>query len=468
MGANHWLARRGVRWRSTVAAVIVVGLALIAGAAALLLVLHHSLVSSVNDTVSQRAADISAQISADDIVAARPTIDASAGDGTLVQVISGTDTVVMSSPSLDGEPPISAARPAPGKTVVQVIDVEAADSESYRVVSVGVNSARGPVVVVTAQSLSDVGTTLRTVASLLALGSPFLLAMVAIATWVAVGRSLSAVDTIRRRVETIESTDLHLRVPVPAADDAVGQLAITMNAMLARLERSSQVQRQFVADASHELRSPLASVRASLDVAAREGNPEAWTRSTEVISDEVERMTVLVARLLTLAKADEGALTMQRVDVDLDDLVLSEARRLESQTRLEIRADAPPTRILGDPDRLAEALRNLTDNAGRFAQSIVELRISANGEGRMVSLSVSDDGAGVPTEDRDRVSERFVRLDDHRGRTDGGAGLGLAIVTEIARAHGGRLTIGQSPLGGAVFTISLPKIAQSPQSSAIR
>lgn len=457
-----------MRWRSTVAAVIVVGLALIAGAAALLLVLHHSLVSSVNDTASQRAADISAQISADDIVAARPTIDASAGDGTLVQVISGTDTVVMSSPSLDGEPPISATRPAPGKTVVQDVDVEAADSESYRVVSVGVNSPRGPVVVVTAQSLSDISTTLRTVETLLALGSPFLLAMVAIATWVAVGHSLSAVDTIRRRVETIESTDLHLRVPVPAADDAVGQLAVTMNAMLARLERSSEVQRQFVADASHELRSPLASVRASLDVAAREGDPEAWTRSTEVISDEVDRMTVLVARLLTLAKADEGALTMQRVDVDLDDLVLSEARRLESQTSLEIRADAPPTRILGDPDRVAEALRNLTDNAGRFAQSIVELTISANGDGQMVSLSVSDDGAGVPIEDRDRVSERFVRLDDHRGRTDGGAGLGLAIVTEIARAHGGRLTIGQSSLGGAQFTIWLPQIAHSTQSPAIR
>ena len=456
--SKGWTDRIGVRWRSTAAAVLVVAVALILGGLALVLVLRHSLVNNVDATVVQRAKDIAAQIGSDDIDAAVPTINASAGDGTLVQVVDETGAVVLSSPSLDGEAAITSTAPAPGDVTKQNLSISANDAETYRVVSVSVDSNVGPVVVVTAQSLSDVSSTYRTVATLLAVGSPFLLLAVGIATWFAVGRSLAAVDRMRLRVETIEATDLHQRVPVPKAEDEVARLAITMNEMLDRLENSASTQRRFVADASHELRSPLASLRASLDVASRTSQPGSWAEATLVMSDEVDRMTALVSQLLLLAKADEDALLMRRVDVDLDDLVGGEARRLRSQTSLQVDVDAPPTRVVGDPDRLAELLRNLTDNAASYARSTIEITLRTTAG--TVVLSVDDDGPGIPAKDRVRVTERFVRLEEHRSRSQGGAGLGLAIVSEIARGHGGTLTVGSSELGGARFVVTLPYNAE--------
>lgn len=456
--SKGWTDRIGVRWRSTAAAVLVVAVALILGGLALVLVLRHSLVNNVDATVVQRAKDIAAQIGSDDIDAAVPTINASAGDGTLVQVVDETGAVVLSSPSLDGEAAITSTAPAPGDVTKQNLSISANDAETYRVVSVSVDSNVGPVVVVTAQSLSDVSSTYRTVATLLAVGSPFLLLAVGIATWFAVGRSLAAVDRMRLRVETIEATDLHQRVPVPKAEDEVARLAITMNEMLDRLESSASTQRRFVADASHELRSPLASLRASLDVASRTSQPGSWAEATLVMSDEVDRMTALVSQLLLLAKADEDALLMRRVDVDLDDLVGGEARRLRSQTSLQVDVDAPPTRVVGDPDRLAELLRNLTDNAASYARSTIEITLRTTAG--TVVLSVDDDGPGIPAKDRVRVTERFVRLEEHRSRSQGGAGLGLAIVSEIARGHGGTLTVGSSELGGARFVVTLPYNAE--------
>ena len=451
---RRWRDRLGVRWRSTAAAVLVVAMALLLGGLALVLVLRHSLIGNVDVAVSQRAQDIAAQIRSGDVKAAVPTINASTSDGTLVQVISDTGVVVLSSPSLDGESAITAATPAPGQTVTSDLNISANDAEPYRVVSVGVESTSGPVVVVAAQSLSDVASTYFTVAVLLAAGSPFLLLAVGLATWVAVGRSLAAVDRMRVRVETIGATDLHQRVPVPMAEDEVAHLAETMNSMLDRLEKSASTQRQFVADASHELRSPLASLRASLDVASQGADLAAWSAAGPVMSDEVERMTALVAELLLLAKADEGALTMRHVDVDLDDLVAGEARRLTSQTQLTVQVDAVPIRVLGDPDRLAEVLRNLTDNAVRFAHSTVRLGLGFHSD--VVCLSVDDDGPGIPARDRARVMQRFVRLEEHRGRAQGGAGLGLAIVSEIVRAHGGTLAATSSDLGGARLVVTLP------------
>lgn len=457
--SKRWTHRIGVRWRSTAAAVLVVAAALILGGSALVLVLQHSLVNNVDATVVQRAKDIAAQIDSDDIDAAVPTINASAGDGTLVQVVDEAGAVLLSSPSIDGEEAITSAAPEPGAVARQDLSISANDAETYRVVAVGVDSNVGPVVVLTAQSLSDVSSTNRTVAMLLAVGSPFLLLAVGLATWFAVGRSLAAVDRMRLRVESIEATDLHERVPVPKAEDEVARLAITMNEMLDRLESSAATQRRFVADASHELRSPLASLRASLDVARDTSQSGTWGEASLVMSDEVNRMTALVSQLLLLAKADEDALILRYVDVDLDDLVAGEARRLTSQTSLHVDVDSPPTRIYGDPDRLAEVVRNLTDNAASYARTTISIGLRRS-EGS-VELSVDDDGPGIPAEDRGRVTERFVRLDDHRSRSQGGAGLGLAIVTEIARAHGGTLTVESSNLGGAKMMVTLPSTEQA-------
>ena len=452
--AGGFWSRRGVRARSTIAAVLVVAVALIGGGVALVVVLKVALTSSVEQSVQQRARDVAAQIADEDIEAATPTIGAAAGDGTLVQVVNAAGAVVVSSSSIDGEPAIQTSAASGPEPVTSQVRLPFVDNDPYLVAAIAVQGRDEIVTVVTAQSLVQVQKVYSLVGWLLLLGSPFLLAAVGAVTWLAVGRSLHSVDRIRERVETIGASDLHERVPVPVAKDEVAALATTMNRMLGRLETSAATQRQFIADASHELRSPLTSMRASLDVAQTIGGGDAWVEAEPVLSDEVDRMTRLVGDLLLLAKADEGAVPLHRVDVDLDDLVASEARRLRSQTALAITTSIEPVRVIADPERLAQALRNLVDNAVRFAASEVHLTVAATSGGAV--MSVADDGPGIPAEQRDSVLDRFVRLDDHRARDHGGAGLGLAIASEIARLHGGRILVGSSSLGGAQVSVLLP------------
>jgi signal transduction histidine kinase len=316
-------SRRGVRARSTIAAVLVVAVALIGGGITLVVVLRVALTNSVEQSVQQRARDVAAQIADEDIEAATPTIDAAPGDGTLVQIVNSTGTVVASSPSINGEPAIPVTAPGGSVLTTSQVQLPFVDNDAYLVAAVAVQAKDEVVTVITAQSLVQVQKVYTLVGWLLLLGSPFLLAAVGVVTWVAVGRSLRSVDRIRDRVEMIGASDLHERVPVPAAKDEIAALATTMNHMLGRLEASASTQRRFIADASHELRSPLTSMRTSLDVAQSIGGGDAWVEAEPVLSDEVDRMTRLVGDLLLLARADEGAIPLHRVDVDLDDLVAS-------------------------------------------------------------------------------------------------------------------------------------------------
>jgi len=451
--SGFW-SRRGVRARSTIAAVLVVTVALIGGGITLVLVLNVALTNSVEQNVQQRARDVAAQIADEDIEAATPTIDAAPGDGTLVQVVNAAGAVVVSSPSINGEPAIQAVALVGADPSTTQIRLPFVDNDPYLVATVAVQGRGEIITVITAQSLVQVQKVYSLVAWLLLLGSPFLLAAVGAVTWLAVGRSLRSVDRIRERVETIGGSDLHERVPVPVATDEVAALARTMNHMLGRLETSAATQRRFIADASHELRSPLTSMRASLEVAEAIGGADAWVEAEPVLSDEVDRMTRLVGDLLLLARADEGAVSLDRVDVDLDDLMTSEARRLRSQTVLTITTSIEPVQVGADPERLAQALRNLVDNAVRFAAQEIHLTVATTSGGAV--MSVEDDGPGIPPEDRDSVLGRFVRLDDHRARDHGGAGLGLAIASEIARLHGGHILVGASRLGGAQVSVLLP------------
>lgn len=266
--AGGWWARRGVRQRSTIVAVLVVSFALALGGVALIVVLGHELTSSVSASVTQRTQDVAAQIGADDINAATPTINASTGDGTLIQIIDSTGAVVLSSPSIEGEPAMVSAGDLNGDPQILRVTLLFVDNAPYLVATVPVGASVGPVVVVGAQSLAQVQRVAQLVTLSLLIGSPLLLLAVGWVTCWAVGRSLSSVDRIRVRVEGIGAQDLAERVPVPPAQDEIAALAATMNHMLDRLEGSAITQRRFVADASHELKSPLASMRASL-----EGNP---------------------------------------------------------------------------------------------------------------------------------------------------------------------------------------------------
>lgn len=458
--------RRGVRARSTIAAILVVAVALLVGGITVVTVLKVALTNSVEESVRQRARDVAAQVVDEDLEADPPAIDAAPGDGTLVQVVNASGTVVVSSPSISGRPPIQAQAATGAEPVVTQVRLPFVGNDPYLVAAVAVQGRNETATVLAAQSLVQVQRVYSLVGWLLLAASPLLLAAVGAVTWIAVGRSLRSVDRIRERVETIGASDLHERVPVPAAKDEVAALARTMNRMLGRLEQSAAGQRQFIADASHELRSPLASMRASLDVAKSLGGDDAWRQAEPVISDEVDRMTYLVADLLMLAKADEGAISLQTVAVDLDDLVASEARRLRAQTNLTVSTRLEAIQVSADPEKLAQALRNLIDNAARFAEREILLTLVAvDGSAQ---LGVGDDGPGIPVDRRASVLERFARLDDHRGRGQGGSGLGLSIASEIARLHCGYIVVGESALGGAQVSLVLPLVGPGTTTASSR
>ncbi|MGV8877285.1 MAG: HAMP domain-containing sensor histidine kinase [Rhodoglobus sp.] len=272
---------------------------------------------------------------------------------------------------------------------------------------------------------------------------------------IVVRRALAPVDQMRRQVDAVTGRNLDHRVDDQGSNDEIGRLARTMNAMLDRLDRSQQAQRQFISDASHELKSPLASLRQYAEVA--DVHPERFTAAelAEAILDEGGRLERLVQGMLVLARADERALTPDPVAVDLDDPVLAEAARVRATTALTVDVSAvSPARVMGDAGLLAQVARNLVDNATRHAEH--GLRLSLSADEHEVVLLVDDDGGGIAVEDRERVFERFLRLDDARSREAGGSGLGLAIVREIVTAHGGTVRVDDSPSGGARFEVRMP------------
>jgi signal transduction histidine kinase len=227
-----------------------------------------------------------------------------------------------------------------------------------------------------------------------------------------------------------------------------------MNQMLVRLEDSRTRQQQFVADASHELRSPLAGIRQAAEVSRAHPGALPEGELAEAVLEESARMQRLVEQLLLLTRADDGVVSRVRADVDLDDLALTEARRVRRAGLAVDTAGISGGRVRGDSTSLAQAVRNLVDNAARHADQRLALAVrSTPGQ---VELIVEDDGAGIPEDQRERVFERFVRLDEARDRDAGGSGLGLAIVKEIVTAHGGTVTVGSAELGGARFVVRLP------------
>jgi signal transduction histidine kinase len=326
----------------------------------------------------------------------------------------------------------------------------ASSSQSVRVQQT-VATQQGQITLVADRSLIEVNRTVHTVTDVLLIGVPALVAATALLAWQLAGRALRPVESIRAEAAAITGTTMHRRVPEPDTSDEVGRLAQTMNAMLDRLEESSTRQRRFVSDASHELRSPVAAIRAQLEVALRRGDRADWPQVAHRVLDEDQRLEVAVAELLQLARVEEHE-SAESVDVDLDDLVLEEATRVRPVPLDTSRVSAG--RVQGDARQLTRLVRNLLDNGCSHARSRVAVAV-ATGEGS-VWMVVDDDGPGIPAEDRERVFDRFTRLDEGRERDGGGAGLGLAMVRSIAERHGGTVTVHDAPFGGARFLVRLP------------
>ncbi|GII96838.1 sensor histidine kinase [Sinosporangium siamense] len=392
-GSGHRLS--SVRLRATVAATVVVAAALGLAAAVLVVSLKVSLETSANAEAGRRAVSAASTL----LVDARP--------GELLQQATDPDVQIADT-----------TEHAPWKAV----------EGDFAVASMIVPTEAGMVTVYGRASLAAAEQALQTLNGLLLFGLPLLLAVVAAMTWFSVGRALAPVAVIRAKVADITARDLHQRVPVPASGDEIAGLATTVNVTLDRLETAVERHKQFVADAAHELRSPIATLRARLELA------EPTDLSTEALAD-VDRLQRLAGDLLLLARLDAGE-PLKAEEVDLGQVVAEESLRPGTAVTLDI---SPDVVINGSRGHLSRLVTNLVDNAVRHATTTVEVRVRET-DGA-ATLEVLDDGPGIPPEHREAVFERFTRLDEARARDGGGVGLGLPIARDIATLHGGTLAV---------------------------
>lgn len=447
----------GLRRQSVRTAVLVVGSGLLAGAALLLVLLQSALVSSVENEVTGRSADLAAVMSTEGLNAAAAAVRLDPTRNEVAQIL-GTDgrVVACSEPQLTV--PLSPARPAPGSAVLDRLDELplVQDDDDHLVAARGVAVDGRSYVVQVAAPVQVQTDTLRVVGLFVVAAVPLILGLVGLAVWILVGRSLQAVERIRRQVSAIDHERLGDRVDVPPTGDEVALLASTMNTMLDRLQTSDQALRAFLSDASHELRSPLSTLITATEVASLDPTGDRWADLQPLVRTESERMQSLVEGLLTLAKADAHTLVIAQDEVDLDDVLDREVRRLRVLTDLTLTVRIDPVRVRGDEGRLTQVVRNLLDNAVRHARSTVAL--STGSDGDRVRIDVDNDGPVIGDADRTRVFERFTRLEESRDRDAGGSGLGLAISAEIVALHHGSIQVTATERGWCRFTVSLPRL----------
>ncbi|MDQ6751955.1 MAG: ATP-binding protein [Actinomycetota bacterium] len=443
----------------TAAAVVVVAAALLAGGLLLVVLLQRSLLASAEgdalDEAAEVATQLATQLAAGGIGKASDSIT-TAHAGQYVQIVDPAGHVVAFSAPSARAAPLSSLRPGAGRTLTETVTnlPTLGSNDDFFIVVTGVRTGGAVYSVQVAATVQVQADTVATVAWFALGASPLLLAIVGGAVWVLAGRSLRQVERIRGQVARINARRLDDRVDVPHTRDEIHALAVTMNIMLDRLQVSDRGQRRFVSDASHELRSPLATLSAGVEIASTDPTGETWKQLQDVLVGETNRMRYLVDDLLTLAQANDDGIRIASEDVDLDDVVDAEVRRLRSTSLHRITAELSAARIVGDSRRLAQVLRNVLDNADRHALSHVHVRLAADASSTIIEID--DDGAPVPEADRQRIFERFVRLDESRSRESGGSGLGLAIAAGILAAHHGSIRATQSRAGECRFEICFP------------
>ena len=435
---------RGIRLRVTLVATSIVALALVVAGVGMVGVFRRTLTDKVRTDAFARA-----EQAVDDLDRGA-TPELATGDEAFVQVVDPQGRVVLASENLEGARRVGDLEPGESRSVDEVPFEE---DDQFMVVAV--ESSADRTTVLAGQALDVVDESLAALTALLLVGVPVLAAAIGWVIWLMVGRALRPIEAIRSEVESISTGKLQRRVPVPASDDEVAHLAATMNGMLERLEEGHARERRFVSDASHELRSPVASIRQHAEVALSHPDGTSLSDLAEDVLAEDLRLQRIVEDLLMLARMDEDEPKEQRSSVDLDDLVLAEAARRDGGPVGIDAGGVSGGRVTGDPRQLERLVGNLLDNAVRHADRRVRVELSE--AGGTVLLAVDDDGRGVPADERDRVFGRFVRLEGSRDRDSGGAGLGLAIVAEVAAAHGGRAMVTASELGGARFEVRWPR-----------
>ena len=435
------------------------GLAVALAAAALLLrgAVQGSLTREVDGTARQGARQVAA-------LADTNQLPSTVLAGTLtVQVLRPDGQIVAASPTVDRLVPLLS--PARADAAARSGSAVLLDGRPFgipylmRVVAV---PASGGEIVLSGAAYTQVRDSMRTLTGALLVGTPLLLLLLAGVTWLVVGSTLRPISALRRGAQVITATGVTRELPVPEARDEVRVLAVTLNDMLTRLDAAQQRQRRLVSDTAHELRSPIAGIRAQLEVALDHPEQQDWPQTAQDVLADTLRLASLAEDLLVLARLDEyQPQATAGKPVDVAALVTEEVER-SAGGRVPVTArTGGPCVVIGDADGLRRLLRNLIDNALRYAKSKVE--VAAHREDSEAVLTVSDDGPGIPEADRERAFDRFVRLDDARSRDEtqgGGAGLGLAIVRAIARNHGGSAYLeGRTPGLRAVVRIPVDNAA---------
>ena len=439
-----------IRVRLTLAALVIVVATLAVGGASLVWLLHTSLTDGLVTSATAEAGNVGGLISQGPLPHDLPI-----RSGTAVQVVNAEGAVVAASADLQGRKAVASVRPPVGALVPVPAGVPLpGDGHNGIAVATTVATDKGNLTIYAVSSRDQAEDSVHDLELALAIVLPILVVVSTILVWILAARAMRPVESIRREVSDISVSDLHRRVPVPPVDDEIARLASTMNAMLSRLEASTDRQRQFVSDASHELRSPLATVITVLEVAQARPESADWPSVAATAEAEAGRLGQIVDNLLLLARSDEGQLVPGHEPVDLDELVLAEGERLRAQDRVAVDLRGVGAgRVLGDREQLGRVLRNLADNAERHAAGTVTFEVSNTGD--FVEVVVADDGPGIPEGERQRVFERFTRVDQARHRPAGGAGLGLAIVGEVVAAHGGSVAVADSAVGARVV-VRLP------------
>lgn len=453
--SGHLWSTWSMRRRVVTASAFGISLLFVLAGTAFVLTLNAVLTQAAQGTATTQTAQLAAVVAAGEYTP-EGAVNQLPAQGAFVQVRDASGAVLAGSDPAVARVVISAAQPSPGEVDVARVDRVADEADPFVVVSRGVATPDGQPVVIAVAVPLDVETRTLTLATVfLGVGSAVIVGVILLIIGRVVTIALRPVATITSEVSDITAARGTDRVTVPYSGDEIATLAATMNAMLDRLSRADAATRQFVSDASHELRSPLATLRAHVETAPSVRDGVVVERSVMVA--EVERLHRLVADLLVLARADDHGLRLRHEEVDVDDLVDQEVRRLRALSGPRVMATVRPAQVSGDPERLDQALRNLTDNAVRHSTDWVAVTVDVS-EPSWVDIHVDNAGAPVPVELREAVFDRFRRLDDARSRDGGGSGLGLPIAATFAQAHGGEVLVGEAPEGDCRFTLRLPRL----------
>lgn len=448
---RKWLPKT-VRLRITLVAVVAVGLVLTTTAISLLVAQHRQLMANLDATLEQRADDLAAAIAGSNNFDA---VFATSSQDGFALLTSADGSIVASTPKARDTQTEIPRFSAVDLETIRTLEEAVPDDEPFRVLSRRIVTTAGPATIHVGVGVDDLNESIHALATSLAFAIPLVVGILALIVWWLVGRALAPMEAIRTEVEIIGDADLDRRVPVPDVLDEVGHLAMTMNRMLGRIEGAVERQRRFVADASHELRSPLTRMRTEIevDLAASAGPDD--RRAFSSLLEDVAGMQTLVEDLLFLARSDAGRAEHRVVPVDLDELVMREASAVREHGAVRVVTDAVSAAdVEGDPIQLARAIRNLLENAERHASGTVVVSLGQRED--LAVLCISNDGPPVPREHREEIFKRFARLDDARSRESGGAGLGLAITREIVDRHGGSVGVVPGDGAGATFEIVLP------------